>query len=227
MYGMLASLGIEKGKPFEPDQRMKSILERASKAGLNYMETQAFADRTDESVIKVYSDRQWEWVYLGDDPDFEYATFMNLEARSRWFYQATGASPAMVKKSLGVGALYWLGHRDSSGNYLNGSDTYKLSIPTNVPGQLFWSITVYNTDRRSMIWTDQNQAALRSLFEDFKQNQDGSIDLYFGPQAPDGFEGQWIKTEPGKDWFAYWRIYGPTQEAFDKSWKLKDFERVL
>ena len=190
------------------------------------MVTQSFADRTDESIIKVYPDRQWEWLYLGDDPDFEYATFLNLEARSRWFYQATGVSPAMVVKSFGAGSLYWLGHRDSGGSYLNGSNTYKLSVPENVPAHLFWSITVYNTEHRSMIWTDQNRAALRSLFEDFQPNQDGAIDLYFGPQAPAGYEGQWIKTEPAKGWFAYWRMYGPAQEAFDGSWKLNDFERI-
>ena len=33
MSGLLAAIGIEKGKPFNPDDRMKDILERAAKAG--------------------------------------------------------------------------------------------------------------------------------------------------------------------------------------------------
>ena len=55
---------------------------------------------------------------------------------------------------------------------------------------------------------------------------DGGIDLFFGPEEPKGKAGQWIKTNPGDGWFAYFRIYGPEQAAFDKSWKPGDFEEA-
>ena len=85
---------------------------------------------------------------------------------------------------------------------------------------------MYDVDTRSEIATDQKRAAVRSLYEKPKPNADGSIDLYFGPKAPAGKEGQWIKTIPGKGWFIYFRIYGPEQPAFDGTWKLSDIAEM-
>jgi hypothetical protein len=132
----------------------------------------------------------------------------------------------MVRRSMGAGSLYWLGLRDKSGSYLDGGKTYRLSMPLPAPGTLFWSVTVYDAETRSQIRTDQNKAALRSLFELKDAPASGTADLYFGPTAPAGKEGQWIKTVPGKGWFVYFRIYGPEAPAFDGSWKLGDFEAV-
>jgi hypothetical protein len=116
--------------------------------------------------------------------------------------------------------------RDASGAYVDGGKTYKLNVPLPVPGKLFWSVTVYDPETRSEIATDQNKAALRSLFELKDLGGAKSVDLYFGPTAPAGQEGRWIKTIPGKGWFAYFRIYGPEKPAFDGSWKPGDFEQV-
>ena len=125
-----------------------------------------------------------------------------------------------------AGALYWMSVRDDTGAFLDGGKTYKLSVPQPVPGKLFWSVTVYDTGTRSQVQTDQDKAALRSLFELKDVKGAAPVDLYFGPTAPSGQEGRWIKTTPGKGWFAYIRIYGPEQAAFDKSWKPGDFEEV-
>ncbi len=57
-------------------------------------------------------------------------------------------------------------------------------------------------------------------------NADGSYDPYFGPKAPAGKEGMWVKTIPGKGWFSAFRIYGPQAPAFDGTWKLNDIERL-
>ena len=94
-----------------------------------------------------------------------------------------------------------------------------------VPGKLFWSVTVYDASIRSQIQTDQQKAALRSLFE-LKNLEGNSVDLHFGPVAPKGQEDRWIKTIPGKGWFVYFRIYGPEEPAFNGSWKPGDFEEV-
>ena len=132
----------------------------------------------------------------------------------------------MFKRDPTAGSLYWLGLRDRDGNYLDGGKTYKLTVPQPVPDRLFWSVTGYDAQTRSQVQTDQGKAALRSLFELKDVPKTGATDLYFGPQAPAGQEGRWIKTIPGKGWFVYFRIYGPEQPAFDGSWKPGDFEEV-
>ena len=223
-YGELAALGIEKDKPFKPDARMRAILEEAARTANAQMRVQSFGDRRPDR--SPWHDRQWQWASLRyEDGDFNTHERLDLEAREKWFYQAVGASPAMFRRDPQAGSLYWLGLRDRADNYLDGSSAYKLTVPLPVPGKLFWSVTVYDTDSRSQIQTDQTRAALRSLFE-LKDASGKSIDLYFGPNAPKGQEQRWIKTLPGKGWFVYFRIYGPQRAAFDGTWKPGDFEKA-
>jgi hypothetical protein len=223
-YGELAALGIAKGKPFKPDARMRGILEKAAKIANAQMRVQSFADRRPDRV--VWPDRKWEWAGLRpENGDFDAANYVDLDAREKWFYQAIGASPAMFRRDIRAGSLYWLGLFDKTGVYLDGGKSYKLTVPLPVPGKLFWSVTVYDAETRSQIQTDQEKAALRSLFE-VKDRSGTAVDLYFAPKAPSGQEGAWIKTIPGKGWFVYFRIYGPEQPAFDGSWMPGDFEAV-
>lgn len=223
-YGELAALGIEKGKPFELDARMTRILEEAAKVGNAQMRVQSFGDRRPDRM--VWNDRQWQWASLRfEDGDFNTADRLDTEAREKWFYQAVGASPAMFRRDTHAGSLYWLGLRDKTSAYLDGGKNYKLSVPLPVPGKLFWSVTVYDTNSRSQIQTAQKKAALRSLFE-LKDVKGGSADLFFGPAAPAGKDEQWIQTIPGKGWFTYFRIYGPEKLAFDGTWRPGDFEHT-
>ncbi len=223
MYGLLATLGIEKGRRFAPDDRMKGILAKAAKAARDQMLVEAFASTRPERM--AWKDRRWEWVGLQpENGDFETPTELDVQARERWFAQAIVVSPAMFRRKPGTGSLYWLGHRDKGGAYLDGSRNYVLKVPQPVPASLFWSVTVYDSKTRSQIATSQDKAALRSLVETFVPNADGSIDLHFGPREPEGRAGQWIKTSPGEGWFAYFRVYGPEAAAFDGTWKPGDFE---
>ncbi|MNO49752.1 hypothetical protein D3C76_401110 [compost metagenome] len=223
-YGELAALGIAKGKPFTPDARMKAILEKAALLGNGQMRVQSFADRRPDRV--VWPDRRWEWAVLRpENGTFDTPGYVDLEGREKWFYQAMVESPAMFRRTPGAGSLYWLGARDQSGAYLDGSKTYKLRVPLPVPNKLFWSLTVYDSQTRSQVQTEQNKAALSSLF-DVADAKGKSIDLYFGPEAPKGEEKHWIKTNPGTGWFTYFRVYGPQPETFDGSWKPGDFETV-
>jgi hypothetical protein len=223
-YGELAALGIEKGQPFKPDARMRGILEEAARVGNAQLRVQAFGDRRADR--QVWKDRQWQWAALRfEDGDFNTDTYLDTAAREKWFYQAIGASPAMFKRDPTAGSLYWLGLRDSEGNYLDGGKSYRLSVPLPVPGKLFWSVTVYDADTRSQIQTDQRKAALRSLFE-LKDLKGSSVDLRFGPNPPKKGEDRWIRTVPDKGWFAYFRIYGPQKAAFDETWRPGDFEET-
>jgi hypothetical protein len=223
MYGLLAELGIEKGKPFAPDARMTAILERAAKVGRDQMLVSAFDSGRPDRIN--WPDRKWEWVGLtSGGAESKTPKGIDLEARDGWFAQAIVTSPAMFRRSAEAGSLYWLSARDSTGAYLDGGKNYKLTMPQPVPAKLFWSVTVYAAATRSQVKTDQNKAALRSMFELNDVTGSAPVDLYFGPKAPAGQDNRWIKTEPGKGWFAYIRIYGPEQAAFDKSWKPGDFE---
>lgn len=223
-YGELAALGIEKGKPFAPDAHMRTLLDEAARVANAQMRVQAFADRRPDR--QVWPDRHWQWASLRfEDGDFNTAGRLDTEAREKWFYQAIGASPAMVRRDPQAGSLYWLGLRDTVGNYLDGGQSYRLTVPLPVPAKLFWSVTVYDADTRSQIQTAQKKAALRSLFE-LKDASGKSAALYFGPTPPKGDEGRWIQTIPGKGWFVYFRIYGPEAAAFDGSWRPGDFEKM-
>jgi hypothetical protein len=225
MYGLLMELGIAKGKPFTPDARMKAILERAAKDGKGQMLVTSFDSSRPDRI--TWNDRRWEWaVFVSDNGNFETPSGIDMEGRDRWFMQAIAASPAMFDRSPGAGSLYWLGVRDKDGNWLDGGKTYKLTVPQPVPAKLFWSVTVYDAATRSQIQTDQDKAALRSMFELKDVTTAQPVELYFGPQAPAGKENVWIRTSPGRGWFAYFRIYGPDQPAFNGSWKPGDFEEV-
>lgn len=224
-YGELAALGIEKGKPFEPDARLKEILDKAAKLANAQMRVQSFADRRPDRI--AWPDRKWEWASLRpENGSFDLPGYKDLEAREKWFYQAMVESPAMFRRSAGTGSLYWLGLRDGSGAFLDGAKTYKLTVPLPVPAKLFWSVTVYDPNTRSEIKTPKGKAALRSLVELQDAADAKSMDLYFGPSAPAGQAIRWIQTMPGKGWFTYFRIYGPERPAFDGSWKPGDFEEV-
>jgi hypothetical protein len=57
-------------------------------------------------------------------------------------------------------------------------------------------------------------------------NADGSVDVYFGPEAPKGKEKNWVPTNPDKGFFLVFRFYGPTEGYIDKTWVLDDLERM-
>ncbi|QIF05341.1 DUF1254 domain-containing protein [Roseimicrobium sp. ORNL1] len=225
-YGELAMLGIQKGKPFAPDERMQIILEKAAKMANIQMRVQSFADRRPERI--AWPDRKWEWASLRfENGTFDTPNYKDLEAREKWFYQAQIESPAMFRRDEHAGSLYWLGVRDASGVYLDGGKTYKLTVPLPVPAKLFWSVTVYDTYSRSEIVNQQGTAAIRSLQELKDLGDAKSVDLYFGPKLPAGAsEKRWVQTLPTKGWFTYFRIYGPGAPAFNGAWKPGDFEEV-
>lgn len=224
MLGTLAELGIEAGQPFRPSADTARLLALAAAQGRDEMLVSAFASRRADRM--VWPGRAWEWVGLRpENGSFERPGSLDVEARDRWFAQAIVASPAMFRRAVGQGSLYWLACRDAAGAYLDGGRDYKLTVPLPVPASLFWSVTCYDAKTRSEVTTGQGKAALRSLFEDIAPDGADSVDLYFGPAEPtepDGAANRWIQTVPGRGWFCYFRIYGPGQAAFDGSWRPSD-----
>ena len=77
-----------------------------------------------------------------------------------------------------------------------------------------------------MLQTDQPLPSIDSIQNNPEMNEDGSIDIFFAPEAPKGREANWIQTIPGKSWFAILRMYGPLEPWFDQTWKPSDIQKV-
>jgi hypothetical protein len=220
--GLLAAIGIERGKPFAPDDRMKKILTDSAAVGNATARCILFANR--DKDFYLYPNSYWEVAFLGGSHEFVTNGVRNLDARTRMFYYATGITPAMAAKMVGVGSQYAINFRDSQGNYFDGGKSYKLHIPPNPPAKNFWSIVVYDTQTRSELQTDQQFPSLSSQKSDIQKNSDGSVDVYFGPMPPAGKESNWVQSVPGKTWNIILRLYGPLEPWFDKTWRPGDIE---
>jgi hypothetical protein len=222
IVAQLRFLGIEKGKPFKPDARQKKILEEAAIVG----EAMAKANTSDKRVEPPFwPGTNWKHA-LVVSVDQRKPNFDQLDERAAWFYEAIAVSKGMLTETPGVGQRYIAAYKDRDGNWLTGGDTYRLHVPANPPVEQFWSVTAYDEGTRQMVVTPQERPDLSSRKEDLVKNGDGSVDVYFGPQAPKGKESNWVQTVPGEGWFAYFRFYAPTEAFFDKSWALPDFEKV-
>jgi hypothetical protein len=216
---ILASIGIEKGKPFMPDSKTKQLLAEAARAGAAMARVNTFASH--DSTVQVYLDRRWEWAFVGGCATWDAKGYVNVDHRAAWNYAATGNSPAMVQKNVGSGSQYLVVTRDANGVFLDGEKKYRLHVPPNVPVKAFWSVVVYDALSRSELQNGEKYPSV-SQYTGPVANADGSVDLYFGPQAPKGKEKNWIKTVPGKGWFPYLRFYSPTEAFFEKTWKPDD-----
>jgi hypothetical protein len=225
ILGQLAAIGIVKGKRFAPDARMKKILTNAVAVGNATARAISFRPR-DEAFYFYPGELAWFTPFVGGSHEFLQNNVRLLDARTCFFYLATGITPAMSKKMVGAGSQYACATLDKYGNYLHGSNNYRLHLPPNVPVKTFWSLIPYDTQTRSVLQTDARDTALTSESGTVQSNPDGSIDVYFGPKAPSGKESNWIQTVPDKAWFILLRLYGALEPWFDKTWKPGDFERM-
>ncbi len=223
--GLLAAIGIEKGKPFAPDARMKRILSEAAAVGNATARALVFRNRLEEAYL--FPNSAWCTPFVGGSHEFlSQPGVRNLDARTFFFYYATGITPAMAMKMVGVGSQYAVAFVDSEGRPLDGSRTYKIHLPPGIPAKDFWSFVLYDNQTRSMLQTDTRFPSLGSQAKGIVANADTSVDVWFGPAAPAGHESNWIQTVPGKGWNAILRLYGPLQAWFDKTWKPGEIERV-
>jgi hypothetical protein len=220
--GLFASIGIEKGKPFEPDARMKKILTDAANIGA--VTARAIAYRIRDKDAFVYPDSTWRLPFFGGYKFEDSPGVSNLDGAAFFYYLATGVTPAMAEKMVGEGSQYPWTPLDSNGNPFDGARTYKLHLPPNIPVKRFWSVIVYDTQTRSMLQTDQQYPSVSSQNKDILVNEDGSVDVWFGPEAPAGKENNWVQTIPGKGWFMILRLYGPLEPWFNGTWRPGEIE---
>ncbi len=220
---MLRPLGIVPGTPFAPDERQRKILSDAAVVGNAMSQNIDFNKRFPNA--RVTRDTWWDYLVLVDTDQRGFG-YEQLDERAAFFYEAIGNSQGMQGETLGVGQAYLDVQRDADGEYLDGAVNYRLRIPADPPVAQFWSTTAYNNLTRGPVVTDQKKPDISSR-QDIVVNDDGTVDVYFGPDAPgEGLENNWIKTNPGEGWFAYFRFYGPLQPYFDKTWVLPNIEKV-
>jgi hypothetical protein len=222
--GLLASIGMEKGKPFKPDARMKKILTDAAAVGNATARAIAFSTRDKEAYY--YPNSEWKTLFIGDAYDFAPGGVLDLDARTFYYYIASGCSPSWLQKMVGQLSQYICVERDSKGQYLDGGKNYRLHLPPDIPAKQFWSLVVYDPQTRSLLQTDQTYPSLSSQRKDLSINPDKSVDLYFGPKPPAGTESNWVQTIPGKGWWPVLRLYGPLEPWFDKTWKPGEVELI-
>ncbi|MEO8508174.1 MAG: DUF1214 domain-containing protein [Betaproteobacteria bacterium] len=223
ILGMLAAIGIEKGKPFNPDAKLKKTLTEAVAVGNATARTIAFKPRMKEAYLNPGS--AWFFPFVGGSYAFlSQPGVRNLAARVLYSYNYTGVTPAMAFEMVGIGSQYIMGTIDSKGVALDGAKTYKVQLPPNIRAKDFRSFVVYDSQTRSMLQTDQPFSSIGTASKDIEFNANGSLDVWFGPTAPKGHEKNWVQTVPGRGWATVFRLYGPEKSGFDKTWKPGELE---
>ncbi len=246
LAGQLAAIGIQHGKPFKPDARMKQILTDAAAVGnatgrvLNWRWSVAHPDWS-YYPGSMWGNMLWEGGAFFETPPPQFTKegmfkpypptgARTLDSRTAFYYAYTLDSPGMIMRIPDVGSQYLMGFLDSDGNPYDGSKTYKCTLPKDIPARAFWSFTVYDNQSRSMLATPQRfpRAGSQSYPSPAAQaSGDGATTVYFAPMQPQGVpRGNWIQTMPGKGWFTILRLYSPLPSFFDKSWRPSEIELV-
>ena len=237
LMGHLAAIGIAKGKPFEPDERMRRVLEDAAAVGTAISRALVFDPRTSEEFAyydgSAWGNMLWVGGYNFETPPplvtgegikpLPPTGARALNARTAFFYGFTGITPAMCMRLTEVGSQYIFAYKDADGNFFDGAQRYQVTLPPDIPAARFWSLTLYDNETRSMLQTPQRFPRAGSQAYPTPAataDADGSTTITFGPEQPsDSPDGNWIQTTEGKGWFLILRLYSPLQSFFDKSWR--------
>ncbi len=220
MMGLLNKIGIQKGKAFKPDAKTKKIYAAAAPEALEYMIEQY------HRVLNpwMYKGKKWSVLMppgaVETDFSYEFPGYFDYQARGALYYAIITSV-----KNYGSATFYLDLAETADGEWLDGSKNYKLIVPPNVPAKDFWAVTAYDLETASYI-REVPKGSIDSSLAGLKKNKDGSVDIYFGPTAPNGKEANWIPTAEGRRFFLLFRFYGPKPGVFDGNFELNDIELV-
>jgi len=224
MMGMLKHIGVEKGKPYNPDEKTKKIFGKAVIDAYYYMQQRYLTVEPEELY---WPDRRWRNVFFADaNMGFSWDLDEMLDYDNRSIHPWYTAIYFPNKVTKRPPTMYLATARDKNGNLFKAGKTYALTVPKDVPINKFWSLTVYDMETWAFIYTKEERPGLSSReIPKMKQNADGSVTLYVGPKAPIGYENNWIPTA-GKIPYLMFRFYGPEEDFYNKTFKLADVEMV-
>jgi hypothetical protein len=221
MIDSLKTLGIEKGKPFNPDARTREILNQAAQEAREWLDIKYEASL----APPFYEGGRWALPAAPGLMDGMQSSFADP---SRYPTDGRGTTYSMAffcPKHSGLGSYYLMATKDSEGRPLDGGSAYRLTVPPNVPVRQYWSATVYDRATHGLV-RDMARASRSSQSPGLRVNANGSVDIYFGPKAPAGNESNWIPTDANGGFEVLFRFYGPEKRLFEKTWRLPDIEKV-
>lgn len=154
LAGQLAAIGIGKGKPFEPDARMKKILTDAAAVGnavgrvLNWRYAVTHPDWS-YYPGSMWGTMLWEGGAFFETPPPEFTKesifkplpptgARTLDSRTAFYYAYTLDSPGMIMRIPDVGSQYLMGFLDADGNPYDSGKTYRVTLPKNIPARAFF-----------------------------------------------------------------------------------------
>lgn len=221
MIDKLRTLGIEKGKPFKPDRDMQAVLTGAAREAHALLSA-----RYDQGFHVINPGIRWfpaamQEVVRAVENGYADPDIYPIDARGVTYTLGfTGI------KRIGTAQFYLMANKDGEGAPFDGAATYLLRVPPGAPVRQYWSATLYDRDTHTLI-REMPRASLASISPGVRANADGSVDVYFGPKAPEGMEANWVPTDPARRFELLFRLYGPERPLFDRSWKLPDVERLV
>jgi hypothetical protein len=220
MIDQLRSLGIEKGKSFNPDANMKNLLEQGVADARSLLEA-----RYDAGFPPFFEGTHWTIPSLPGAIEGQSTTYADPDKYAVDDRGVAYSYAYIAIKRLGAGQYYLINIKDKDGESYDGGKSYRLHVPPNVPVEQYWSVTAYDRDTHALI-KGVNRASRASNAADVQKNDDGSVDIYFGPEAPAGKESNWVPTDPKRKFELMFRLYAPTKALFEKAWTLPDVEKV-
>ena len=220
----LRGTGIEKGKPFDPNEKQKKLLLEAEQLGNAIAMVNTFSRAS--SKERHWPDRNWLYILNMKHLDHLHPNYYEVMEIASYTYEAITTSKGMLLNNVGSGSKYLGAYVDEDGNWLDGKHSYEIVVPKDAPANQFWSITVYDNDSRCIIQNAQGKSDISSVQPNVKVEPDGSTRVFVGGQPPAGYENNWIESNPEKGFFVYLRLYGPTEAYYDKSWIMPDVKRL-
>jgi hypothetical protein len=222
MIDPLRTLGIEKGKPFNPDDDAREIMKAAAQEARQWLDLQYEASLSPP----FYEGGHWA---LPTAPGLLPSMQSSFADPNHYPIDGRGTTYAMAffcPKHSGSGSYYLMATKDNQGRRFDGGGTYRLRVPPNVPVKQYWSATVYDRASHGLV-RDMPRASRSSQSPGLQVNADGSVDIYFGPSAPTNKDSNWVPTSPDGEFEVLFRFYAPEKSLFEKkTWRLPDVARA-
>jgi hypothetical protein len=217
---LLKSIGIEKEKPFAPDEHAQDALIVAAREAHHW-----FNVRLETAFPPFYARGHWS---LPAPPEFVETQATFFEKPGAYAVDGRGLAYscafASIKHRRRAQFDLWA-FRALDGSALDGGTSYRLTVPAGVPVTHYWSAVIYDRSTHTFI-RNVPYAGRSSQTPGLQENADGTVDLYVGPQAPARKATNWIPTIASGQWEMAFRFYGPERALFNKTWKLPDIEVI-